>query len=123
MKYDVVIVGAGPSGSTAAKNLAEKGKKVLIIDKQKFPRDKPCGGGIPTRVMKQFPYIKEFIDSVIQERQFIVKFVGYCSEVKKLHTIDPDSYDVVLIFDENLNEIKQLKDSLEVPQKKFMSLW
>jgi geranylgeranyl reductase family protein len=64
MKYDVVIVGAGPSGSTAAKNLAEKGKKVLIIDKQKFPRDKPCGGGIPTRVMKQFPYIKEFIDSI-----------------------------------------------------------
>jgi geranylgeranyl reductase family protein len=64
MKYDVVIVGAGPSGSTAAKNLAENGKKVLIIDKQKFPRDKSCGGGIPTRVMKQFPYIKAFIDSI-----------------------------------------------------------
>ena len=64
MKYDVVIVGAGPSGSTAAKNLAENGKKVLIIDKQKFPRDKPCGGAIPTRVMKQFPYVEEFIDSI-----------------------------------------------------------
>jgi len=64
MKYDVVIVGAGPSGSTAAKSLAENGKKVLIIDKQKFPRDKPCGGAIPTRVMKQFPYVEEFIDSI-----------------------------------------------------------
>ena len=64
MKYDVVIVGAGPSGSTAAKNLAENGKKVLIIDKQKFPRDKPCGGAIPTRVMKQFPYVEEFINSI-----------------------------------------------------------
>lgn len=64
MKYDVVIVGAGPAGSTAAKNLAENGKKVLIIDKQKFPRDKPCGGAIPTRVMKQFPYVEEFIDSI-----------------------------------------------------------
>ncbi len=64
MKYDVVIVGAGPAGSTAAKCLAEHKKKVLIIDKEKFPREKPCGGGLPTRVMEQFPYIEEFIDSI-----------------------------------------------------------
>jgi len=64
MKYDVVIVGAGPAGSTAAKCLAENKKKVLLIDKEKFPREKPCGGGLPTRVMKQFPYIEEFIDSI-----------------------------------------------------------
>lgn len=64
MKYDVVIVGAGPAGSTAAKYLAEKKYKVLLIDKDAFPRDKPCGGGLPTRVMKQFPYIEEFIDSI-----------------------------------------------------------
>ena len=59
MKYDVVIVGAGPAGSTAAKFLSEKGVKVLILDKSKFPRDKPCGGGIPVRVLKKFKYIKE----------------------------------------------------------------
>ena len=35
MKYDVVIVGAGPSGSTAAKFLSEKGIKVLLVDKDK----------------------------------------------------------------------------------------
>lgn len=63
MNYDVVIVGAGPAGSTAAKNLAENGLKVLILDKATFPRDKPCGGGLPTRVMKRFPYIEPFIDS------------------------------------------------------------
>jgi len=64
MKYDVIVVGAGPAGSTAAKNLAEKGIKVLLLDKAKFPRDKPCGGGLPTRVKKRFPYIEPFIDSV-----------------------------------------------------------
>lgn len=64
MDYDVVVVGAGPSGSTAAKNLAEKGIKVLILDKAFFPRDKPCGGGLPTRVVKRFPYIEPLIDSV-----------------------------------------------------------
>jgi geranylgeranyl reductase family protein len=57
MKYDVTIVGAGPAGSTTAKFLSEKGFKTLLIDKEKFPRDKPCGGGLPLRVLKRFPYV------------------------------------------------------------------
>jgi len=57
MKYDVTIVGAGPAGSTAAKFLSEKGFKTLLIDKEKFPRDKPCGGGLPIRVLLRYPYI------------------------------------------------------------------
>lgn len=67
MKYDVVIVGAGPAGSTAAKFLSEKGVKVLLLDKSKFPRDKLCGGGIPVRVLKEFKYIeeKDLIESYI----------------------------------------------------------
>ena len=64
MKYDVIVVGAGPAGSTAAKCLAEKGIKVALIDKKKFPRDKPCGGGLPTRVLKRFPYTVDLIDSI-----------------------------------------------------------
>jgi geranylgeranyl reductase family protein len=64
MKYDVVVIGAGPAGSTAAKCLAEKGVKTLLIDKKKFPRDKPCGGGLPTRVLNRFPYIIDLIDSI-----------------------------------------------------------
>jgi geranylgeranyl reductase family protein len=65
MKYDVVVVGAGPAGATAAKILAEKGIHVLLLDKQTFPRDKPCGGGLPARVLKRFPYIEKnnLIDS------------------------------------------------------------
>jgi len=55
--YDIIVVGAGPAGSTAAKCLSEEGFNVLLLDKDKFPRDKPCGGGIPSRVFKDFPYI------------------------------------------------------------------
>ena len=64
MKYDVIVVGAGPAGSTAAKCLAEKAIKVALIDKKKFPRDKACGGGLPTRVLKRFPYTVDLIDSI-----------------------------------------------------------
>ena len=42
--YDLIIVGAGPAGSTLASALENSGKKVLIIDKQNFPRDKTCAG-------------------------------------------------------------------------------
>lgn len=47
--YDVIVAGAGPSGSVAARRLSERGARVLLLDKQKFPRDKPCGGGVTLR--------------------------------------------------------------------------
>ena len=47
--YDVIIAGAGPAGATAARNLAESGARILLLDKQEFPRDKPCGGGVTLR--------------------------------------------------------------------------
>ncbi len=69
MQYDVVVVGAGPAGSTAAKILSEKGVKVLLVDKNTFPRDKPCGGGLPARVIKRYKYLEEnnLIDSYSYE--------------------------------------------------------
>jgi geranylgeranyl reductase family protein len=65
MRYDVAIVGAGPAGSTAAKFLSEKGVRTLLLEKTVFPRDKPCGGGLPMRVLHRFKYIAEnnLIDS------------------------------------------------------------
>ena len=58
MLYDVIIVGAGPAGSTAAKYLSEMNLNVLLIDKAIFPRKKPCGGGIPVQVLDKLPYLK-----------------------------------------------------------------
>jgi geranylgeranyl reductase family protein len=65
MQYDVVIVGAGPAGSTAAKFLSEKGLRTLLLEKTKFPRDKPCGGGLQMRILQRFKYLEEnnLIDS------------------------------------------------------------
>ena len=52
MIYEVVIIGGGPSGSTAAEELAKKGRKVAFIDK--LGRIKPCGGAVPPRLIKDF---------------------------------------------------------------------
>jgi len=44
--FDVCIVGAGPAGSTCAFYLAEQGVKVLLLEKERFPRDKLCGDAV-----------------------------------------------------------------------------
>jgi len=44
--YDCIVVGGGPGGSTAAAMLSKKGKRVLLLEKEKFPRDKTCGDAI-----------------------------------------------------------------------------
>ena len=44
--YDVIIVGAGPAGATLGYYLGVQGRKVLLLEKKKFPRDKYCGDAV-----------------------------------------------------------------------------
>jgi geranylgeranyl reductase family protein len=50
---DVVVVGAGPGGSTAAYHLAQAGLRVIVCEKSQFPREKVCGDGLTPRAVKQ----------------------------------------------------------------------
>jgi geranylgeranyl diphosphate/geranylgeranyl-bacteriochlorophyllide a reductase len=50
--FDVVVVGGGPSGATAAHDLANQGRNVLLLDRA--GRIKPCGGAIPPRLIRDF---------------------------------------------------------------------
>jgi geranylgeranyl reductase family protein len=54
-RYDAIVVGGGPAGSTTAWRLADAGASVLLVDKARFPRDKPCGGGLTMRAVRQCP--------------------------------------------------------------------
>ena len=54
--YDAIVVGAGPAGSTTAYRLARAGARVCLIDRARFPRDKPCGGGLTLRAVKELPF-------------------------------------------------------------------
>jgi len=60
---EVIVVGAGPAGSTAATYLARAGVDVLLLEKTIFPRDKVCGDGLTPRGVKQL------IDLGIDTRQ------------------------------------------------------
>ena len=55
LSVDVLVVGLGPSGSTALRILASSGVSVLGVDRAMFPRDKPCGGGVSARTLPYLP--------------------------------------------------------------------
>jgi len=52
-RYDALIIGAGPSGAAAAYWLAERGRRVLLVEKKRFPREKTCGDGLTPRAVRQ----------------------------------------------------------------------
>ena len=49
--FDAIVIGAGPAGSAAAVELARAGRDVALLDRQAFPRDKPCGDLIGARAL------------------------------------------------------------------------
>lgn len=50
--YDIVIIGGGPAGSSCALRAAELGLSAIVLERDRFPRDKPCGGGLTPRAME-----------------------------------------------------------------------
>ena len=62
--YDVIVVGAGPAGCTASKVLAEKGYKVLLVEKFKMPRYKSCSGVL---IKKSMELVKTYFGEDVPE--------------------------------------------------------
>lgn len=74
-EYDAIIIGAGPAGSTLAYELAGGGKRVLILEKEKFPRDKPCGGGLTAKINSLLQFdISHLVEGEISGISFTRKF-------------------------------------------------
>src|SRR5512136_1738942 len=69
--YDVVVVGAGPGGSTAARFCAQAGLKTLLIEKEKMPRYKACGGCLS---LKAVNLLGLDLNPVLERMIYKVKF-------------------------------------------------
>jgi geranylgeranyl reductase family protein len=79
--YDAVVVGAGPAGSTCAYRLAEAGASVVLLDRARFPRDKPCGGGVTGRAARLLPFT---LDPVVEDVCTSVRMrLGYGSWIER----------------------------------------
>ena len=80
MHYDVIVVGAGPAGSTAARESALRGLSVLMLDKAEFPRDKPCGGSVTVRCASLLDFdLTPVVEGTITDAKFTWRGKLECS--------------------------------------------
>lgn len=88
---DVIVVGAGPAGSVAAITLAQRGVRTLLLDRHRFPRDKPCGGGMRYGVLRRFPALAGYLRASVP-----------LHEIRRVHMESPSGASAVAELDEPL---------------------
>lgn len=73
--FDAIVVGAGPAGSTSAYRLARAGASVLLLDRARFPRDKPCGGGLTIRAVRELPVdVAPVVEDVVDRMELRLRY-------------------------------------------------
>ncbi|MGD8305711.1 MAG: geranylgeranyl reductase family protein [Ignavibacteria bacterium] len=88
--YDVIIIGSGVAGTTAGCFLACADKKVLILEKERLPRYKTCGGGVIARVMELLPYS---LDNAVERRINLAEVYDHSVDVQfKIERNNPIIY-------------------------------
>lgn len=130
-KYDVIIIGAGPAGIAAAKTFDKSGISFCIIDKNKFPRQKLCGGGLTNKSINMLKKLNLDINpiqnkpckNVIIENKSTKKELELDNSIVMIDRIDFDNAilkqitgDIFLeenIIDINDNTLSTNKDTYE----------
>lgn len=77
----MIVIGAGPAGACTSYLLAKSGIKVLVIDKEHFPRCKPCAGGLTAKALKSFDF------SIAEEVRYVTKSIVVSYKGKIFHKI------------------------------------
>lgn len=109
--YDVIVVGAGPGGATAARFCAKAGLKTLVIEKERLPRYKPCGGCLSTKTAHLLNFD---LSPVIENTIYGAKFT-YCSKDPFfIETKDPIAFLIMRDRFDQLLISKALEDGTEI---------
>jgi geranylgeranyl reductase family protein len=109
--YDVIIVGAGPGGSTAARFCSKAGLKTLVIEKEQLPRYKPCGGCLSTKTVHLLGFD---LSSVIENSIYGAKFTYCFKDPFFIESKDPISFLVMRDRFDQLLVTKAIEDGAEL---------
>jgi geranylgeranyl reductase family protein len=71
--FDAVVVGCGPGGNTVGFRLATAGAKVLMLERERLPRHKVCGGGLSRKTLRELP----FPVTPVVEREIAGAYIAY----------------------------------------------
>jgi geranylgeranyl reductase family protein len=82
MKYDVIVSGLGPAGSVFLKELSGSGLKVLAIEKEEFPRRKPCAGGLTPKAYRLLKNMYPDLDKLLRFKASVMELCYKDSRVR-----------------------------------------
>ena len=67
--FDVAVIGGGPAGATAAREIAERGFDVLLLDRD--GRIKPCGGAVPPILLREFTVPESLLETKVSSARMV----------------------------------------------------
>ncbi|MEI6021435.1 MAG: geranylgeranyl reductase family protein [Bacteroidota bacterium] len=119
LKFDVVICGAGPAGSTCALALGSSGLKVALMDKDSFPREKVCGDAVAPYVRKVLntihpDYAKALDEFSLKEKVNRIRFVAPNKKKLEIQFADEGFISTRLNFDNFLFNLAAKLNNVQV---------
>lgn len=100
MDAEVIVVGGGPGGAMAARTLAQAGAKVLLLEKARFPRYKPCGGALSAKVLALGPDVSQVVEDKVTEVIFAApgeEPIQYRAENPLAYMVQRERFDQLLL--------------------------
>lgn len=121
--FDVLVVGAGPAGASAAVTAAKAGLTVALIDKARFPRDKLCGGLFTGRARNVFNVIHGHdIDMALFDQHSTLEFFFHGTSLGRMQDVPPMFTTMRRPFDASLRDLALAAGAVDFAGQRIASL-